>query len=149
MPKISIATLENLNELSPLLSLLMDQEADFKPDLEAQERGLKMIIESPEIGKVLKLELEGRIIGMINILFTVSTALGNKVAIFEDFVMLPELRNLGYGKMLFAAATELATEHGCKRITLLTDRDDISSRRFYKKQGMTISAMAPYRKMLG
>ena len=148
MHKISLATTEDTQELSKLLSLLMAQEADFKPDVEAQERGLKMIINSPELGIVLKLELEGKVIGMISILFTVSTAIGEKVAIFEDFVGFPELRNLGYGKKLFGAAIELAEEYACKRITLLTDRDNMSARRFYKKQGMKVSAMSPFRKIL-
>jgi predicted acetyltransferase len=148
MPKISIATSEDLNELSPLLNLLMAQEADFKPDLEAQERGLKMIIESPKIGIILKLEYEGKIVGMINLLVKISTVLGAKVAIFEDFIIAPYYRNKCYGKLLFKEALKQAKAINCQSVTLLTDKDNVNAHRFYKAQGMEASAMLPFRKML-
>lgn len=148
MHQISIATHKDTEELSKLVKLLMAQEADFRPNEAAQKKGLELIVNSPDKGIILKLESDNKLVGMINILFTISTAMGDKVAIFEDFVVVPDLRNKGYGKMLFDAAEKVAKEHGCKRVTLLTDRENIKSRRFYKKQGMAVSAMVPFRKYL-
>lgn len=148
MPNISIANTKDSQDLSQLLSLLMAQEADFIPDAKAQEKGLLLVINSPEMGIILKLELEGKIVGMINILFTISTALGAKVGILEDFIIAPEFRKKGYGQLLFKEAVVQAKTKGCQRITLLTDQNNLAAHHFYKSQGMEASAMMPFRKML-
>ncbi len=148
MPKISIATPEDTNKLSELLSILMTQEADFTPDAKAQERGIAIIINTPEIGLILKLEVENKVVGMINLLFNISTALGGKVGILEDFIITPDYRNRGYGKLLFKEAVKQAKIMGCLRLSLLTDNDNQAAHRFYLDQGMESSAMVPFRMVL-
>ncbi|MGH8602944.1 MAG: GNAT family N-acetyltransferase, partial [Gammaproteobacteria bacterium] len=81
----------------------------------------------------------------VNVLFTVSTALGGPVALLEDMVVHPEYRGGGAGSRLLQAAINLAESSGCYRITLLTDRTNESAQRFYKRHGFTLSDMVPMR----
>lgn len=139
------ATLEDIPALCRLLSLLFTQEAEFTPDPVAQARGLTRIITAPEIGEILVARENGEMMGMVNLLYTVSTALGAPVALLEDMVVAPEARGGGLGSRLLAHAIATARIHGCRRITLLTDVENHSARRFYERQGFTVSPMRPLR----
>jgi len=148
MPRISIATERDVEDLSQLVAILMEQEEEFIPNKEVHKKGVSAIINNPDKGMILKLSNDGRIIGMIGILYSISTAIGARVAIFEDFVIRPGYRNRGWGRVLFEAAVKEAQKNGCKRITLLTDHDNENAHRFYTDQGMESSSMVPFRKML-
>jgi GNAT superfamily N-acetyltransferase len=50
--------------------------------------------------------------------------------------------------MLVGAALALAKERDCKRITLLSDFDDLAAERFYQKHGFKLSPMVPLRQIL-
>ena len=143
--KISTATLNDVPELCGLLTILFSQEQEFRPDFEKQADGLKKIISSPQTGCILKVEANGRIIGMVNLLFTVSTFTGGNVAILEDMVVLPERRGTGTGAKLLQAAKEKADEHGCSRITLLTDGSNTRAQKFYNNNGFSQSDMVAMR----
>lgn len=142
------AETSDMPELCGLLSYLFEQEEEFTPDTQAQERGLKMIIESPETGDILIMRDNGQTIGMVNLLYTVSTALGGKVAVLEDMVVTPENRNGGTGSWLLKAAVQHAKKQGCMRITLLTDAVNEKAQRFYARHGFSPSPMVPMRLML-
>jgi GNAT superfamily N-acetyltransferase len=142
---IEIATTSDIPALCNLLVTLFSQEEEFTPNLDAHERGLARIIGSPDLGVVLVARKQGQIVGMVNLLFTISTALGEKVAILEDMVVFPEVRGVGVGSELLGAAISYAQEQSCKRITLLTDQSNSSGQRFYNKQGFTRSTMVPMR----
>lgn len=145
---IDRATVDDISELCGLLASLFSQELEFKPDANVQARGLRAIVTNPEVGIILVARHNGKLVGMVNILFTVSTALGAKVAILEDMVVLPDERGAGVGSGLLAAAIATARENDCKRITLLTDSDNETAHLFYEKQGFTRSQMLPFRLML-
>lgn len=142
---ISAAEPKDIPQLSELLCLLFAQEADFIPDPEKQCAGLQRVIGSPEIGRILVWREGSAILGMVNLLFSVSTAEGGKVAILEDMVVHPSHRGSGIGGRLLAAAVELCIAEGCSRITLLTDRGNEAAIRFYGRQGFELSAMVPLR----
>jgi GNAT superfamily N-acetyltransferase len=82
---------------------------------------------------------------MVNLLYTVSTALGDRVALLEDMVVSPNVRGSGVGSRLLEQAIQLARLDGCKRITLLTDRANEPAQRFYQKHGFVSSVMVPLR----
>jgi len=145
---IEPATSADIPELNELLAILFTQEAEFQPDLEAQRRGLELILADPGIGSILVARREGRVVGMVNLLYTVSTALGARVALLEDMVVLPAERNGGTGSQLLQAAIAHAGAAGCRRITLLTDTDNLDARRFYQRHGFTDSPMVPLRLVL-
>jgi GNAT superfamily N-acetyltransferase len=146
--KFEIAILSDVADLCKLLDLLFEQEVEFKPNLEAQIIGLKLIINNPNIGAIIVARDNGKLIGMVNILFTVSTALGARVGMLEDMVVNKSARNCGVGSKLIEFALEYATEQGCKRMTLLTDHDNEAAHRFYQKHGFSRSSMVVFRKAM-
>jgi len=148
MPTIQQATISDIPALVDLLSILFTQEEDFIPDAALQKSGLQKIIEHPETGNILTLKQDDEIVGMVNLLYTMSTALGGRVAILEDMVVHPKHRNKGYGSLLLKAAITLAEQNNCLRITLLTDLKNNSAIKFYRQQGFVQSAMTPMRLML-
>lgn len=145
MSVVSPATEADIPALSNLLSILFAQEAEFKPDHAAQSKGLGQIIRNPELGAVLVGREGGNIVGMVNLLYTVSTALGERVALLEDMVVAPEARGSGVGSEILSQAIAYARQQGCKRITLLTDSDNLAAQRFYVRHGFGVSSMLPLR----
>ena len=144
--QIEKATPADIPALSELLSALFSQEAEFTPNSEAQAKGLNQIIRNPEVGAVLVAIEGGQVVGMVNLLFTVSTALGGPVALLEDMVVSSQARGAGVGSELLDQAISFARAQGCKRITLLTDRENESAQRFYGKKGFVVSGMVPMRR---
>ena len=144
-PQISAATAADLPELVALLGVLFTQEADFTPDPARQERGLRMILAQPEAGRVNCLRAGGRVVGMVSLLFSISTAEGGRVAWLEDMVVHPDYRGQGLGEQLLRHALAEARSLGCTRVTLLTDGDNFAAMRFYQRAGFTRSGMVPMR----
>ena len=143
--EINQADLTDIPQLCILLDVLFSQEAEFKPNHELQARGLSKILNNEEIGVILVARDSDKVIGMVSILYTVSTALGERVGILEDFVVLPECRGKGVGSELISFALNFSKKKGCKRITLLTDDDNEDAHRFYLRFGFSRSPMVPFR----
>jgi GNAT superfamily N-acetyltransferase len=143
--EISPGTLEDLPALTELLRQLFTQEIEFAPDNEAQRQGLAEILSNPAIGIILVARDAGAVKGMANILFSVSTALGARVAILDDFVVTSDWRGRGIGGELITRAIALARDHGCKRLSLQTDRLNTDAQRFYARYGFVASTMVPMR----
>src|SRR4051812_6898760 len=135
----------DVTQLCELLSLLFAQEADFKPDAERQMRGLRLIVEQPEVGRIYCATEGDSIVGMVSILFTVSTAEGGRAAWLEDMIVHPSRRGQGIGDRLLHEAISRARAAGCSRITLLTDATNDSAIRFYGRAGFVRSQMIPLR----
>ena len=145
---IEPAIAEDLDELSILLGELFSEESDFRPNKEKQLRGLRLIFEQPNRGRVFVLRRDRSIVGMINLLFTISTAEGGFVILLEDLVVHKEYRSHGYGSMLLDYAIEFARQKNFKRITLLTDRPELRSQNFFKRHGFFESHMLPMRLLI-
>lgn len=147
--KIESATLDDLPALAELLVELFTQEADFIPNKEKQLKGLQLILEHPNRGRIFVLRNGQRIIGMINLLITISTAEGGFVLILEDLVIHQDHRGEGYGARLLEHALKYAKEKQFLRITLLTDQNEKQARHFYRHHGFVESDMIPMRLRLG
>src|SRR5947199_9742888 len=93
---IEPATEADLDELSEMLGELFAQESDFRPDKQKQLRGLRLIFEQPSRGRVFVLRCDDAIVGMINLLFTISTAEGGVDMVLEDLVVHKEHQRKGY-----------------------------------------------------
>jgi N-acetylglutamate synthase-like GNAT family acetyltransferase len=145
---IEPATAEDLDDLSSLLGELFSQEKDFRPDKTKQLRGLRLIIEQPNRGRVFVLRRDRVIVAMINLLFTISTAEGGFVLLLEDLVVHDAYRDQGYGSMLLEYATNFAKQKNFLRITLLTDRPEIRSQNFFRRHGFVESHMLPMRLLI-
>ena len=144
-PRIEPATLEDLPQLVELLMALFKEEADFAPDRQKQEHGLRLILEQPNRGRIFVLRTDHKAIGMVNLLFTISTAEGGLVVLMEDVIVHPQHRRQGYGGMLLDHAINFAKERGFKRITLLTDKISAESQDFFQRHGFHFSTMIPMR----
>ena len=142
---LAIANSNDIADLVSLLSVLFSQEEEFSPDNHAQVRGLSLIIENPAIGHIIVAREHGKLVGMVNLLYTISTALGGKVCILEDMIVSPEARCMGVGSEIIKYAISYAQQAGCMRITLLTDNSNIAAQRFYGRFGFEVSAMLPLR----
>ncbi len=147
-PHLEQATLEDLPQLTDLLFELFTQEADFVPDRAKQMRGLRLILEQPNRGRIFVLRQNGTILGMINLLFTISTAEGGFVIMLEDVIVHHEFRAKGFGDKLLRHAIEYAKKKDFLRITLLTDRLNDQGQRFFKAHGFVESKMIPLRLIL-
>ncbi|MFN5739124.1 MAG: GNAT family N-acetyltransferase [Akkermansiaceae bacterium] len=147
--KVEMATVEDLPALTELgMDLFSMSAGDFKPDRELQERGLRLILEQPNRGRIVVIRNEDRIFGMVNMLFTISTARGGFVILMEDVIIHPHHRGQGYGTMLVNHVIEFAKQKKFLRITLLTDKISAESQEFFQKQGFKYSNMIPMRYLI-
>jgi GNAT superfamily N-acetyltransferase len=142
---IEPATEADLDELSEMLGGLFAQEGDFRPDREKQLRGLRLIFEQPSRGRVFVLRRNGAIVGMINLLFTISTAEGGFVILLEDLVIHKGFQGKGYGSKLLQHAIDFAKQKNFLRVTLLTDRPENLAQEFFRDHGFVESSMIPMR----
>jgi GNAT superfamily N-acetyltransferase len=145
---IEQATIEDLPQLTDLLTDLFTMEEDFKPDHMKQTRGLQLLLEQPNRGRIFVLRHNGMILGMINLLFTISTAEGGFVILLEDVIVHRDHRHQGFGDRLLMQAVAYAKQKNFLRITLLTDRLNDDSQRFFKRHGFFESSMVPMRLLL-
>lgn len=143
--RIEPATMDDLPELVELLYDLFSMESDFVPDRERQSRGIKLILEQPNRGRIFVLRNDHTIIGMINLLITISTAEGGFVLLLEDLVVHRDHRGQGYGTKLIEHAFDFAKKKGFSRITLLTDAPNAAAKKFYLSHGFVDSDMIPLR----
>jgi RimJ/RimL family protein N-acetyltransferase len=143
--RVEPATLDDLPELTELVFELFSQEADFIPNREREARGLRLLLEQPSRGRIFVLRGPGKIIGMINLLITISTAEGGFVLILEDLIIHRDYRQQGFGTRLLDYAVDFAKKKNFLRITLLTDKPNQRLKRFFLKNGFVESDMIPMR----
>lgn len=145
---VRVATAEDLEALMPLLISLFTQEVEFQPNRALHEKALAEILADERIGHLFVVEHEGKIVGMVSALYTVSTALGGEVALIEDMVVDQAYRGKQLGSELLSFALEFIKQKGCLRATLLTDSDNVGAQKFYARHGFETSSMMPLRKRM-
>ena len=79
--------LADLEALADLLAELFTLESDFRPERDKQLRGLRLILDNPQIGRLFVLRVDQKVAGMANALITVSTAEGRSVVLLEDVIV--------------------------------------------------------------
>ena len=145
---IDFATAADLEALADLLTELFTLESDFRPERAKQLRGLRLILDNPQIGQLFVLRVNQEIAGMANALITVSTAEGRSVVLLEDVIVKAAFRGKKLGRRLVEHVLDWAAESGMPRATLLADRDNAPALAFYQRLGFTPSAMQVLRKNL-
>ena len=143
--RIEPATLDDLPQLTELLFELFSQEADFIPNRDKEMRGLRLLLEQPSRGRIFVLRAPGKIIGMINLLITISTAEGGFVLVLEDLIIHRDYRHQGFGTRLLDHAVDFAKKKNFLRVTLLADKPNERLKRFFLKNGFVESDMIPMR----
>jgi ribosomal protein S18 acetylase RimI-like enzyme len=136
---------QDLDQLIELLHILFTQEHELVPDATKQRRGLSRILGDPSVGRIYVAREDARVLGMVSILRSVSTAEGGPVGLLEDLVVRPECRGQGVGARLLAYAIAQAEADGLLRLMLLTDGDNLGAQRLYEKAGFARSGMLPMR----
>lgn len=143
--EISIACMNDLPQLIELLNDLFTQDIEFVPNLKKQKMGLEAIINNPAIGEILVLKGDSNILGMVSLLYSISTALGGRVAILEDMIIHKDYRQKGFGRELLGEAICFSKERNCLRLILLTDFNNDVAINFYQHFGFKKSEMIPMR----
>lgn len=138
----------DIPRLVELITLLFDHEGEFTPDAGKQTLGLQAILGNEDHGRLFCAVGPEGAVGMVSILFSVSTAEGGKVAWLEDMIVHPGWRGAGIGERLIRHAIGEARSAGCLRLTLLTAGSNSGAIRFYSRLGFTESDMVPMRLML-
>jgi GNAT superfamily N-acetyltransferase len=145
---ITDAELEHLPAMVELLQHLFAQEHDFTPNPAQQARALTLILSHPQTGRLFVATSCEQVLGMVSLLFTVSTATGGYAAWLEDLVVRPSHRNRGIGSALLEHVISWAKAEGLGRITLLTDCDNERAQALYTHKGFNASRMLPLRLLL-
>ena len=144
-PRIEPATIEDLPQLVELLVALFSEEADFNPDKAKQEQGLRMILEQPKLGRIFVLRTDHQVIGMVNLLFTISTAEGGPVVLMEDVIVHPQHRRQGYGGRLLEYAVKFAQQKIFDLRQAAFGAFGAESQAFFASHGFGFSSMIPMR----
>lgn len=145
---VNFATTADLETMADLLAELFTLESDFRPEREKQLRGLRLILDNPQIGRLFVLRVDQEIAGMANALITVSTAEGRSVVLLEDVIVKAAFRGQKLGRRLVEHVLDWAAKEGMPRVTLLADRDNAPALAFYERLGFAPSAMHVLRKTL-
>jgi N-acetylglutamate synthase-like GNAT family acetyltransferase len=148
MTVFRMATAADIPVMCVLLAELFAQEAEFTPDESKQASALQVIMDNPNVGCLFVAEQGDRVVAMVNILFTVSTALGATVAILEDVVVAEDYRGGKIGSGLLRHVFKTLEEQGIKRVSLLTDSDNLKAQSFYQQLGFELSSMRTLRMFL-
>ena len=138
----------DIDSLLYLLEKLFTIEEEFAFDPKRHKKGLNKIIKNDTIGDVIVVSYNKKVIGMVTILYSVSTALGEKVAILEDLVIDEAMRDLGIASQLLSYVKSYLFAKRIKRITLLCDQNNQKAKEFYGKNNFFRSSMVPYRSYL-
>ena len=146
--KITPATIEDLPDLVELVANLLDEQAAFTSNRRKHERGIRLILENPSRGRIIALRNEDHVIGMANLLFTISTAQGGFVILLEDVIMHPDYRDQGLGSHLVDYVIDFAKQKDFKRINLLADTLSERSHNFFARLGFEHCELSPMRLVL-
>lgn len=106
---------------------------------------MRLVLDSPHIGTILVARDGAAVVGMVSLLFTVSTAEGGRACWLEDMVVRADRRGGGLGSRLLAYAIEYVRARRFTRVTLLTDRGNDGAKRLYGRHGFVESGMTPLR----
>ncbi len=145
---ICIATIDDIPQLVELLVELFSLEHEFNIDKNKHQQGLAEIIANPQLGEIFISKQGEQIVAMLTVLYSISTALGAKVATFEDMIVAEQYRGGGLGGELLSYVINHAKTKGCKRLSLLTDSDNLQAHHFYRKHGFENSAMQLFRQLI-
>lgn len=143
---IDLAGPKDLPAMVELLNELFSIEEEFTPNPIAQERGLRLLLDTPQLGRLFVLKKAGKAIGMASVLYTVSTAKGGLAGVLEDVIIAAEYRRLKLGRRLIDHVRAWAATQGLVRLTLLADRNNDAALNFYEKEGFArADSMVVYR----
>ena len=138
----------DIPSLVALLRQLFEIETQFTFDPERPRAGLALILARPQLGRIIASETDGRIVGMVNLQFAVSTAHGSLSVHIDDLTVDAAARGQGVGSALMEAAYDVAKEIGAGRITVNIDPSNAPALAFYQRFGFTSLNLMRHAKQL-
>jgi GNAT superfamily N-acetyltransferase len=137
---------EDIPALINLLDVLFTIEQDFTPNHAAQQTGLELLLQQPDMAYIAVAKNDiGSIIGMASAQLVVSTAEGAFSAWIEDVVVDADYRQHGIGSALLANVLDWAASKGATRAQLLADLDNTPALDFYQRTGWKITRLIAHR----
>ncbi len=125
------ARTDDIAAMAGLLRQLFAIEADFAVNMQAQVRGLSLLLGAEAC--LLVADADGAVVGMVSIQTLISTAEGGAVGLMEDLVVAEGCRGRGIGTRLLHAALAWTREQGLTRVQLLADKNNAEALRFYSR----------------
>jgi ribosomal protein S18 acetylase RimI-like enzyme len=144
---IRVAQKTDIPAMANLLNELFAIEMDFQIDLEKQQRGLTLLLESNH-AVVFVVELENQIIGMCSLQILISTAQGSKVGLIEDLIITKNHQKQGIGNQLLETIKNWAMQQGLTRLQLLADKTNQNALDFYQKKDWKFTQLIALRYLL-
>jgi len=144
---IRVAQKTDIPAMANLLNELFAIEMDFQIDLEKQQRGLTLLLESNH-AVVFVVELENQIIGMCSLQILISTAQGSKVGLIEDLIITKNHQKQGIGNQLLETVKNWAMQQGLTRLQLLADKTNQNALDFYQKKDWKFTQLIALRYLL-
>lgn len=141
------ATKEDIPYLVALLRQLFIIEKDFVFDAKKHETGLQLLIDNPHT-IVAVAKFEGDVIAMVTVQTIISTVVGAKVGLIEDFVVSDDFKNMGVGSHLYAYVKQKAKEKNLKRLQLVCDNHNETAKEFYTKKAFKKSNLLAWYQLL-
>lgn len=129
------ASMNDVPQMCGLLTDLFSIEADFTPDIEKQERGLRLLLEDVTRSLVLVAVKGDEVIGMCSVQTLISTSEGSPVGLVEDVIVRSDFRERGIGTDMLSKIFEWCENRGMTRVQLLADRDNSEALDFYASRG--------------
>jgi len=144
---IRVAQKTDIPAMANLLNELFAIEMDFQIDLEKQQQGLTLLLESNH-AVVFVVELENQIIGMCSLQILISTAQGSKVGLIEDLIITKNHQKQGIGNQLLETIKNWAMQQGLTRLQLLADKNNQNALDFYQKKDWKFTQLIALRYLL-
>lgn len=135
--------IEDIDSLIPLLKQLFSIEKDFDFNKKRHEEGLKLLLKKRD-SLVVIAKFEGEVVAMVTMQTIISTAVGAKTGLIEDFIVTDDYRDMGIGTYLFEYLKNYARKHDIKRMQLVCDNDNISAKEFYLKKSFKKSNLSAW-----
>lgn len=131
--QICEATKEDIPSLVQLLEQLFCIEKDFQFNHDKHTEGLKLLIEDAN-SIVAVGRFEGEIIAMLTLQMVISTAIGAKSGLIEDFVVDDNFKSMGVGTLMLDFIKYKSSQKGLKRLQLVCDNFNENAQEFYTKK---------------
>jgi GNAT superfamily N-acetyltransferase len=137
---------EDIPVLITLLDALFTIEQDFTPNHAAQQKGLELLLQQPDMAYIaVARNAAGNVVGMASAQLVVSTAEGAFSAWIEDVVVDANYRQHGIGSALLASVLDWAASKGATRAQLLADLDNTPALDFYQRTGWKMTRLVAHR----
>ena len=124
------------DDLPALLELYKHLDVNPIPDVNDETQTILDEILADKNHNILLIEVNGKLVATCVLLLVPNLTRGaNPYALVENVVTHADYRKQGYGKAVLDYAKEIALNHNCYKIFLMTGRKDEETLRFYENCG--------------